>query len=111
MTPRALLLSAAAVGFAATASAADWPQWGGPNRDGKSADKRLLTEWPKGGPKLVWQIDTLGGGYSAPAVVGDRVYVLAGDSATDFAPESVVCLSAADGKELWRTKLAERQTG
>jgi outer membrane protein assembly factor BamB len=110
MSRRALSLLVAA-GFAATAAAADWPQWRGPNRDGKSADTGLLQEWPKGGPKLLWKIDTLGGGYGAPAVVGDRIYILSGESATDFAPEYVVCLNVADGKELWRTKLAEQQTG
>ncbi len=110
MSHRAFVLLATA-GFAATAAAADWPQWLGPHRDGKSADTGLLQKWPKGGPKLLWKIDTLGGGYSAPAVVGDRLYVLGGESATDFAPEYVVCLNVADGKELWRAKLAEQQTG
>ena len=30
----------------------DWPQWRGPNRDGKSSDTGLLKEWPEDGPKL-----------------------------------------------------------
>src|SRR5688572_9986402 len=34
------------------ASAADWPQWRGPQRDGKSAETGLLKEWPQEGPKL-----------------------------------------------------------
>ena len=47
------------------ASAADWPQWRGPNRDGKSAETGLLASWPAGGPRLVWKAQGLGEGYSS----------------------------------------------
>ena len=57
--------------------ATDWPQWRGPNRDGISAEKGLLKEWPKDGPKLVWQVKDIGAGFSTPAIVGDRIYILA----------------------------------
>ena len=40
----------------------DWPQWRGPNRDGISAEKGLLKEWPKGGPPLAWQAKGAGEG-------------------------------------------------
>ena len=55
----AALISLAAV---ATVSAADWPQWRGPNADGISLETGLLQEWPDGGPPVVWEIDTLGEG-------------------------------------------------
>ena len=29
---------------------ADWPQWRGIDRDGRSPEKDLLEEWPAGGP-------------------------------------------------------------
>jgi len=29
----------------------DWPQFRGPNRDGKSTETGLLKKWPEGGPK------------------------------------------------------------
>src|SRR4030095_14217873 len=54
--------------------AADWPQWRGMNRDGKSADSGLLKQWPPDGPKLVWKATGLGKGYGSVSVVGDRVY-------------------------------------
>ena len=41
-------------------SAADWPQWRGPNRDGISKETGLLKAWPAEGPKLVWQVKDLG---------------------------------------------------
>lgn len=44
--------------------AGDWPQWRGPNRDGISVETGLLREWPEGGPKVVWQVDSVGVGYS-----------------------------------------------
>ena len=49
----------------ATAPAAgDWPQWRGPNRDGKSAETGLLQSWPDGGPALLWKAAGLGVGYA-----------------------------------------------
>src|SRR5437870_1110849 len=65
------------------ASADDWPQWRGPNRDGVSKETGLLKKWPEGGPKLLWQVSDAGGGYSAPAVVGDRIYLISSKGETD----------------------------
>ena len=84
------------------ASAADWPQWRGPERNGLSEEKGFLKEWPKSGPALVWKSSDLGRGYSTPAVSGDRLYVL-GSEGTDN--EFVEALSAKDGKKLWSTRL------
>ncbi len=53
-------------------STSDWPQWRGPQRNGISQETGLLKEWPKEGPKLVWQMNDIGDGYSTPAVVGTR---------------------------------------
>ena len=83
--------------------AADWPQWRGPNRDGKSADTGLATAWPEGGPKLAWKLDNVGDGYGQVVVVGDKVYLIGSDGKKAGAKEFVLCLSAADGKEQWRT--------
>ena len=105
MTARALLFLAAATG---TAAAADWPQWRGPNRDGKSADTGLLKEWPKDGPKLLWSAKTpeaIGAGYGTPAVVGDKLYVIGADGNKNSSKELVTCLSARDGGKVWQTAL------
>jgi len=98
-----LFLAALAV---ATATAADWPQFRGPNRDGVSRETGLLTQWPKDGPQLLWTYADAGVGYAGPAVVGDRLYTCGtrGDA------EVVIALdlkSAADGKvaELWTAKI------
>ena len=70
---RRLLVVAALLGALTQprSPAADWPQWRGPNRDGISAETGLLKEWPKEGPRLLWQRKDVGDGYSTPAVVGD----------------------------------------
>jgi outer membrane protein assembly factor BamB len=91
--------------LAVTATAADWPQWRGPNRDGKSADTGVSAAWPSGGPKLAWKLDNVGTGYGQVAVVGDRVYLVGADGKKKGAPEFVLCLSAADGKEVWKSPL------
>ena len=87
--------------FTASIWAADWPQWRGPNRDGKSADTGLLKEWPKEGPPLAWKIKGLGGGYSGPSIAAGRIFGMSnrGDD------EVVWALSETDGKELWATRL------
>ena len=85
-----------------TAPAADWPQWRGPERNGLSAEKGFLKEWPKSGPNLVWKVSDIGRGYSTPAVIGDRLYVLGSEGTEN---EFVEALSAKDGKKLWSTRI------
>jgi outer membrane protein assembly factor BamB len=76
-----------------------WPQWRGPNRDGLAHDPKLLTKWPQGGLKRLWQADG-GDGYSSFAVGGGRVFSMV---VQPDEREAVVCWRADDtGKELWR---------
>jgi outer membrane protein assembly factor BamB len=84
--------------------AADWPQWRGPDRDGVSQETGLLKEWPKDGPKLIWQVNEIGSGFSTPAVVGNRIYLLANKGNDD---EFVAALDAKDGSEVWKTSLGK----
>ncbi len=86
----------------ALVQAADWPQWRGPDRTGISAEVGLLEEWLAEGPKLVWQVSDLGEGYSTPAVVGDRIYLISNEGMDN---EYVHALSAKDGKQIWRTRI------
>jgi outer membrane protein assembly factor BamB len=87
-----------------TASADDFPQWRGPNRDGISKETGLMKEWPKDGPKLLWQVKDIGEGYSTPAVVGSHIYILSSHGLDD---EFVQSLSTEDGKQEWTTKLGK----
>jgi len=82
--------------------AANWPQWRGPKRDGVSKETGLLQEWPTEGPKLLWQVSDLGDGYSTPAVVGDRIYLVSNKGLEN---EFVQALDVASGKQVWETRI------
>jgi outer membrane protein assembly factor BamB len=88
-----------------TAIAEDWPQWQGPNRNAVSSESGLLKAWPEGGPRLAWRIEGLGGGDSAPAVAGGKIYGLSNRDGQEI----VWALSEADGKELWASPLGDAQ--
>jgi outer membrane protein assembly factor BamB len=95
-----LLVPLVALGFVAftlPAGADDWPQWRGPQRNGVSKETGLLQEWPRGRPKLLWELKDIGSGYSTPSVVGDRIYLMSnrGDE------ESVLALDVKDGTTVW----------
>lgn len=80
-----------------TAAGGDWPQLHGPARDGHSAETKLNWDWPPGGPKVVWKLDT-GSGWASPVVVGENLILFhrVGDE------EVVACRAAATGKEKWK---------
>jgi outer membrane protein assembly factor BamB len=84
-----------------TATAADWPQWRGPARDGRSADSGLLAEWPEGGPPLAWRSSGLGGGFSSVAVAGNRIFTMGDIDDSQY----VIAVSRKDGSPLWKTKV------
>lgn len=79
--------------------AQEWPQWRGMNRDGISKETGLLKNWPAEGPKVVWKVP-VGDGYSAISVSGERLYTMEAKDKDEF----VVCLDAATGKEIWRSR-------
>jgi outer membrane protein assembly factor BamB len=105
MKTRWLLLAAFVLGdFSPAAGAADWPQWRGPQRNGMSTETGLLKAWPKKGPKLLWQVKDVGHGYSTPAVVGDRLYLLGNEGMDN---EFVQALRVQDGKPIWTRQLGK----
>ena len=86
------------------AGVADWPQWRGPERDGISQEKGLLKEWPRGGPRLLWQLKDIGDGYGAPSVAGPRLYLVSNRGMDN---EFAQALSVRDGKQIWSTTLGK----
>ena len=81
---------------AASLCAADWPQFHGPDRDNKSADKGLLKTWPGGGPKRIWEANGIGEGYSTVAIAGKRIY-----TSGSINGRCVITSMDMDGKKLW----------
>ena len=95
-----------ALGFGClSASANDWPQWRGPNRDNKITGFTPPKVWPKT-LKQQWKV-TVGIGTASPALVGDMLYLFArqgGDEVT-------LCLDAKTGQEVWKDKYAAKAVG
>jgi outer membrane protein assembly factor BamB len=77
--------------------AADWPQFRGPNRDGKSLETGLLNQWPENGPKLLRTISGIGDGFSTPVIQGERIYI-SGKVGEDL---KLFCFELS-GNKLWQ---------
>lgn len=88
---------------AADVRAEDWPQWRGPNRDGKSADTGLLKEWPAAGPKLAWKATGIGKGYASVSTSAGRLFTMGDKDGTGY----ILALDPAGGKILWAAKVGE----
>ena len=77
-----------------------WPHFRGPSFDNINGDPTPLAEkWDTSGPRVIWRT-TLGEGYSGPAVLNGRVYLL--DYNEKRKADMLRCFSLFSGKELWR---------
>jgi outer membrane protein assembly factor BamB len=100
--PRIFTLSHAALAllafqsFALPASAGDWPQILGPQRDGIAAKEELAAEWPDPGPQSVWEA-RIGSGFAGVAVTNGIVVLFhrLGDD------DTLSAFVATTGKPLW----------
>ena len=88
--------------FSPVGYCADWPNFRGPNRDGKSPETGLLKEWPTEGLKPLWVAEALGQGLAAVTVAKGCLYVPGMEGEGD---NNKGILSAFDlsGKRLWKT--------
>src|SRR5437660_10585152 len=89
-----LWICAIATLIASSASAQDWPQWRGPNRDARAAALTPPQSWPKEiAPK--WKIN-VGEGVATPSLVGDTLYVFSRQNGHEMNR----CLTANTGEEI-----------
>ena len=93
----AVLLTALAVLLTAPAWA-DWPQWRGPSRDLIVDAPRL--ESGRFNLEVRWR-QSLGSGYSAVSIVGQRAVTAYSDGENDY----VIALDTENGEEVWRYPL------
>ena len=89
--------------LAGLSSAADWPQFLGPTRDGVSTETGLAKSWPADGPKVLWK-KSVGAGWSGPVVAGDKLILF---HRIDN-QEVVECLDPASGKQHWKASYRTR---
>ena len=109
---RLILVSVALLFVGVAASADEWPQWMGPNRDNIWRETGILARFPEGGPKVLWRAP-VAGGYSGPSVAdgmvivtdyvtSDNVKVANFDRKRFTGIERVLCLDEATGKQRWK---------
>src|SRR5688500_14805901 len=83
--------------------AADWPEWRGPSRDGRSPETNLPARWSPQGDNLAWRIPI--GSRSAPVAFGNRLYIY---SPTPGEPantqERLMAIDAETGKVVWERR-------
>lgn len=90
----------------------DWPHWMGPTRDNSWKVDGAPTSFPASGLQPRWTA-SVAGGYSGPAVVGNRVYitdlVTTADAKVDNfgrrsfdGTERVLCMDDSNGKVVWK---------
>lgn len=90
------LLSAFIGLTAVSASASDWPQFLGPNRNGTYPGTNLAVSWPKEGPPILWQ-KNIGQGFGGPVVASSKLILF--HRVEDR--ETIECLDAQSGKQHW----------
>ncbi len=81
-------------------ASAEWNQWRGPGRDGKSLESGLLATWPESGPEMVWQIDSLGAGFSSLAVTDGTLFTQGAKAGKQF----LIAIDAVTGEIRWETE-------
>ncbi|WP_372846512.1 PQQ-binding-like beta-propeller repeat protein, partial [Pontiella sp.] len=99
------MMTGLAVAISMAATAADWPQYAGINRDNISAETGLADAWPSGGPNVVWET-AVHDGYSGPAIVEGKAYL------TDRAGDDSLlrCIDMKSGKDLWQVAFPDPGT-
>lgn len=88
---------------AATAFAADWPQWRGPEFNGSSSEAGLPSKWTP--QDALWTLDMPGPSASTPVIMGDRVFTSTIDSTTQTL--HALCIDRASGKIVWNKKTGD----
>lgn len=86
---------------AQTDAKGEWPQFLGPQRNGRSSETGLLDRWPEQGPKEVWRVPG-GVGMSGLAISRGRVLTLVQREGEQW----LIALDVKSGESIWQTPLA-----
>ncbi len=100
----ALRFTLLALALTSLSTAANWPNWRGPNQDGSNTeDKGLPEKFAKAEAK--WATPLPGLSASVPVIWGDKVFITAPIDAQQQL--IALCFDANTGKELWRKVVSE----
>lgn len=94
----------ALMGWTGWGQAADWPQWRGPNRDGRVPPGAPVPTTLPAELKSRWRIP-VGEGFASPVVAGGASGALVCYSDLQDGQEVVHAVEGATGKERWQTPL------
>ena len=81
-------------------ASAEWNQWLGPDRDGKSTESGLLASWPESGPEKVWQVESLGEGYSSLSFANGSLFTQGVKAGKQY----LIAIDAETGEIEWETQ-------
>ena len=104
MLQRAMATSALVASVAAMTSAAGWPEWRGPTRDGRSSETGLPDRWSPQGENLSWTAPY--GSRSAPVVFGNRIYINTVVGDLGHTQERLAAIDADTGKLVWERRFS-----
>jgi len=103
MKPRSALVNVCVtVLLASAATAADWSNWRGPNRDGTSDETGLVSSWSVKGENLIWKAELTV--RATPIVFDGRVCVSGRGGEDLLRHELVACFDAGTGRKLWERR-------
>src|SRR5690606_22015328 len=99
-------------GLASVAPAAEsdpkfgfWPQWRGPERNGRSTEEGLLQDWRQNPPKLLWTTEGFGEGYASVAIADGMIFT----TGNTGSGQAVIAAKAENGEIVWTNKSTEKE--
>ena len=92
---------------AAPAGAVDWPQFRGPDGQGRSAARDLPATWSEGSPNVAWKAPIRGLGWSSPAILGNRLWVTAAEDGGKSL--RAICLDVKTGDEIYNLEVFHQE--
>lgn len=94
-------------GAAASAGAANWPNWRGPGNHGVADEKSLPRRWGRT-EGVRWRVPLAEPGNSTPIVWGDRLFLT--QPLARLNQRTLLCLDRVTGKKLWQAGIGWPET-
>ena len=98
------------VGTSQVNAQSDWATFRGPDRTGVAPDTGLMTQWPSGGPKLLWTTTGAGQGYASVSISAGKIYTLGDNVSRGDDKEYLTCFNQATGEFVWKFRTGDPWT-